>query len=73
MHKVYTNIIQISGDVITVEAQGVGYLEIAQVSTKRGTSLAQVIRIDGKKVSLQVRDNLENMRLARASGSKSDL
>lgn len=54
MHKVYTNIIQISGDVITVEAQGVGYLEIAQVSTKRGTSLAQVIRIDGKKVSLQV-------------------
>ncbi|MEK6727134.1 MAG: V-type ATP synthase subunit B [Candidatus Omnitrophota bacterium] len=54
MHKVYTNIIQISGDVITVEAQGVGYLEIAQVSTRRGTSLAQVIRIDGKKVSLQV-------------------
>ncbi|MFZ2602532.1 MAG: V-type ATP synthase subunit B [Candidatus Omnitrophota bacterium] len=54
MHKVYTNIIQISGDVITVEAEGVGYLEIAQVFTKRGSSLAQVIRIDGKKVSLQV-------------------
>lgn len=54
MHKVYTNIIQIAGDVITVEAEGVGNLEIAQVFTKRGTSLAQVIRIDGKKVSLQV-------------------
>lgn len=54
MHKVYTNIIQISGDVITVEAEGVGYLEIAQVFTKRGSSLAQVIRIDGKKISLQI-------------------
>ncbi|MBL7151052.1 MAG: V-type ATP synthase subunit B [Candidatus Omnitrophica bacterium] len=54
MHKVYTNIIQIAGDVITVEAEGVGYMEIARVSTRRGTSLAQVIRLDGKKVSLQV-------------------
>jgi len=54
MYKLYTNIIQIAGDVITVEAEGVGYLEIAQVSTSRGTSLAQVIRIDEKRVSLQV-------------------
>ncbi|MDP3143316.1 MAG: V-type ATP synthase subunit B, partial [Candidatus Omnitrophota bacterium] len=54
MRKVYTNIIQIAGDVITVEAEGVGYMEIAQVTTRRGVSLAQVIRIDGKKVSLQV-------------------
>ncbi len=54
MHKVYTNIIQIAGDVITVEAEGVGYLEIAEVLTKRGSSLAQVIRIDDKKTSLQV-------------------
>ncbi|MDP2938405.1 MAG: V-type ATP synthase subunit B [Candidatus Omnitrophota bacterium] len=54
MYKLYTNIIQIAGDVITVEAEGVGYLEIAQVSTSRGTSLAQVIRIDEEKVSLQV-------------------
>ena len=54
MHKVYTNIIQIAGDVITVEAEGVGYLEIAEVLTKRGSSLAQVIRIDYKKTSLQV-------------------
>lgn len=54
MQKVYTNIIQIAGDVITVEAEGVGYNDIAQISLRSGTSLAQVIRIDGKKVSLQV-------------------
>ena len=54
MHKVYTNIIQIAGDVITVEAKSIGYMDIAQVSTQRGTSLAQVIRLDGKRVSLQV-------------------
>ncbi|MBL7084788.1 MAG: V-type ATP synthase subunit B [Candidatus Omnitrophica bacterium] len=54
MHKVYTNIIQIAGDVITVEAEGIGYMEIAQVFTRRGTSLSQVIRLDGKRVSLQV-------------------
>ena len=54
MHKVYTDIIQIAGDVITVEAEGVGYMDIAEVSTRRGRSLAQVIRLDGKRVSLQV-------------------
>jgi V/A-type H+-transporting ATPase subunit B len=54
MHKVYTNIIQIAGDVITVEAEGVGYNEIAQVNTRWGVSLAQVIRLDGKKVYSQV-------------------
>jgi len=53
-NKVYTEIIQIAGDVITVEAEGVGYMDIAQVSTGRGASLAQVIRLDGKRVSLQV-------------------
>ncbi|MBI4335844.1 MAG: V-type ATP synthase subunit B [Candidatus Omnitrophica bacterium] len=54
MEKVYTNILQIAGDVIIVEAEGVGYLEIAHVHASRGTSLAQVIRIDGKRVFLQV-------------------
>jgi len=54
MHKTYSNILRISGDVITVEAEGVGYSEIAQVFTRRGSSLAQVIRIDNKEVSLQV-------------------
>src|SRR4030042_1306729 len=54
MYKVYTNILQIAGDVITVEAEGIGSMEIAQVLTSRGQSLAQVIRLDGKKVYLQV-------------------
>ncbi|MFC1631940.1 V-type ATP synthase subunit B [Candidatus Omnitrophota bacterium] len=54
MHKVYTDIIQIAGDVITVEAEGIGYMEIAEVATQYGSSLAQVIRLNGKRVSLQV-------------------
>jgi len=54
MQKVYTNIIQIAGDVITVEAEGVGYLDIAEITTRRGVSLAQVIRIDSQKIFLQV-------------------
>ena len=54
MRKVYTNIIQIAGDVITVEAEGVGYMDIAEVTTRHGQSLAQVIRLDGRRVSLQV-------------------
>lgn len=54
MHKVYTNIAEIAGDVITVEADGVGYNEIARIETRRGESLAQVIRLDGKNVSLQI-------------------
>jgi V/A-type H+-transporting ATPase subunit B len=54
MFKVYTNIIQIAGDVITIEAEDISYLDIAEITTRRGTSLAQVIRLDGKKVSLQV-------------------
>jgi V/A-type H+-transporting ATPase subunit B len=54
MQKLYSNISQIVGDVITVEAENVGITEIAQVITARGTSLAQVIRLDGKKVFLQV-------------------
>ncbi|MBU0709369.1 MAG: V-type ATP synthase subunit B [Candidatus Omnitrophica bacterium] len=54
MRKVYTNIIQIAGDVITVEAEGIGYMDIAEVTTRQGVSLAQVIRLDGKRASLQV-------------------
>ena len=54
MHRIYTDIIQIAGDVITVEAEGVGYMDIAEVTVGHGTSLAQVIRLDGGRVSLQV-------------------
>lgn len=54
MQKVYSDIIQIAGDVITVEAEGVANEELAEIRTEQGISLAQVIRLDGKKVSLQV-------------------
>ncbi|MBU0599883.1 V-type ATP synthase subunit B [bacterium] len=54
MAKVYTSILQIAGDVITVEAEDIKYMEIAEISTWQGTSLAQVIRLDNKKVDLQV-------------------
>jgi len=54
MRKVYHKIIRIAGNVITVEAEGVAYNELAEVTSTRGTSLAQVIRLDGKQVSLQV-------------------
>jgi len=54
MRKVYHRIIQIAGNVITVEADNVSYNELAEVTTTRGTSLAQVIRLQDNKVNLQV-------------------
>ena len=54
MRKVYHKIIKISGNVITVEAEGAAYNELAEVSSARGVSLAQVIRLNGNQVSLQV-------------------
>ncbi|QSH40626.1 V-type ATP synthase subunit B [Lentisphaerota bacterium ZTH] len=54
MRKVYHRIIQIAGNVITVEAEDVGYNELAEVTSSRGTSLAQVIRLQDDKVFLQV-------------------
>jgi V/A-type H+-transporting ATPase subunit B len=54
MRKLYHRIIQISGNVITVEADNIAYNELAEVTSTRGTSLAQVIRLDKGRVSLQV-------------------
>ncbi len=54
MQKIYTRILQIVGDVIAVEAENVGNAELAEVLTPHGTSLAQVIRLDGRRVYLQV-------------------
>lgn len=54
MRKVYHKIIQIAGNVITVEADNVGNNELAEVTTSRGSSLAQVIRLQDNKVYLQV-------------------
>jgi V/A-type H+-transporting ATPase subunit B len=54
MHKVYHRIERIAGSVITVQATGVSYREMAQVTSRQGVSLAQVIRIEGGRVDLQV-------------------
>ena len=54
MYKVYNRIESIAGNVIMVKARDVKYGELAQVASGHGTSLAQVIRIDEDKVSLQV-------------------
>jgi V/A-type H+/Na+-transporting ATPase subunit B len=54
MRKVCTKILSISGNVVTVKADGVAYEELAEISTSRGVSLAQVIRLDKDIVYLQV-------------------
>ena len=54
MNKVYNRIESIVGNVITVKANGVRYNELAQIFTRFGKSLAQVNKIDGEIVSLQV-------------------
>jgi len=54
MRKYYDEITRIAGNVVTVTAEGVGYDELAVVAIKRGPSLAQVIRLSGDQVSLQV-------------------
>ncbi len=54
MNKVFNRIESIVGNVITVRAEGVRLNELAQISTRFGRSLAQVNKIDGEVVSLQV-------------------
>lgn len=54
MKKVYSKIESISGSVITIRAEGVKYGELAEIETSFGTSLAEVNRIIGDIVSLQV-------------------
>jgi V/A-type H+/Na+-transporting ATPase subunit B len=54
MQKVYSRIESITGNVITVRAEGVRYGELASIQTRFGPSLAEVIRLDKDLVSLQV-------------------
>ena len=54
MNKVYNRIESIIGNVITVRAKDVQYKELAQINTQFGKSLAQVNKIEGDVVSLQV-------------------
>ena len=54
MQKVYTKIESIVGNVITVRAEGVRNNDLAEITTSRGKGYANVIKLDGDKVSLQV-------------------
>ena len=54
MRKYYDEITRIAGNVVTVKAAGVGYDELAVITTDHGTSLAQVIHVRYDEVSLQV-------------------
>ena len=54
MQKVYTKIESIVGNVITVKADGVKSGDLAEVTTSTGKSYANVIKLDGDMVSLQV-------------------
>ena len=53
-NKVYHRIDALSGSVATLRAEGVKYGEIAEVESRAGTSLAQVIKLDGSSVTLQI-------------------
>ena len=55
MKKIYHRIEQISGPVITLQADGVMYGELAEICMQAGQkTYAQVIRLEGRRVSLQV-------------------
>ncbi|HJX34230.1 MAG: V-type ATP synthase subunit B [Spirochaetes bacterium RBG_13_51_14] len=54
MRKIYNTISEISGNVISVYAEGIKYGEMAEITSAHGKSLAEVIRLERDKVSLQV-------------------
>lgn len=54
MHKLYHQIDNISGSVVTLRAEGVKNKELAEIDSRTGTSLAQVIKLAGDEVTLQV-------------------
>ncbi|MFC1453209.1 V-type ATP synthase subunit B [Verrucomicrobiota bacterium] len=54
MRRVYQHVEGIAGNVISIRATGVKYRELAEVTSRTGSSLAQVIRLNNDEVSLQV-------------------
>ena len=53
-NKVYHQIDALSGSIATLRAEGVRYGEVAEIESRAGTSLAQVIKLDGPNVTLQI-------------------
>ena len=54
MHKAYVRLERIAGNVVAVRAGDATYRELAQVSWPGGSSLAQVVRLEGDRAYLQV-------------------
>jgi V/A-type H+-transporting ATPase subunit B len=54
VYKVYTRIERIAGNVLMIQAGDATYRELALVSWPMGSSLAQVIRLEGGRAYLQV-------------------
>ena len=61
MRTFYDEITKIAGTVVTVKATGIGYDELAVITTDQGASLAQVIRLEDDQVSLQVFGGTEGL------------
>lgn len=61
MRKTFDEITRIAGNVATVKARGVGYEELAVITSSYGPSLAQVIRLDRDEVSLQIFSGTEGV------------
>ena len=53
-NTIYHKIDALSGSVATLRADGVKYGEMAEIESRAGTSLAQVIKLDGPDVTLQI-------------------
>lgn len=53
-NRIYHKIDALSGSVATLRAEDVKYGEIAEVDSRAGISLAQVIKLDGPNVTLQI-------------------
>ncbi len=53
-NKIYHKIDALSGSIATLRAEGVKYNEIAEIESRAGTSLVQVIKLDGPNVTLQI-------------------
>lgn len=54
MRKAYTRLERIAGSVVAVEAGDATYRELARLTWPGGTSLAQVVRLEGGRAFLQV-------------------
>ncbi len=71
MRTFYDDISRIAGNVVTVKAVGIGYDELAVITTDHGSSLAQVIRLEDDQVSLQIfggTEGISNMDKIRFLG-----